>query len=99
MTTTYRDLQAQIEHLRTQADEARAREMADVIADIKQKIMDYRLSPNDLGFAPVRRTGLKKPPLPPKYQDPRTGRTWSGRGKPPRWIAGKNRERFLIATA
>ncbi|MEK6290655.1 MAG: H-NS histone family protein, partial [Paraburkholderia tropica] len=22
--------------------------------------------------------------------------TWSGRGKPPRWIAGKDREKFLI---
>ncbi|MFP3616251.1 H-NS histone family protein, partial [Paraburkholderia sp. SIMBA_050] len=21
---------------------------------------------------------------------------WSGRGKPPRWIAGKNREQFTI---
>jgi DNA-binding protein H-NS len=30
------------------------------------------------------------------YQDPKSGATWNGRGKPPNWIAGKNRERFLI---
>jgi DNA-binding protein H-NS len=32
----------------------------------------------------------------PKYRDPETGATWSGRGVAPRWIAGKDREAFLI---
>ncbi|MCV9917067.1 H-NS histone family protein, partial [Burkholderia pseudomallei] len=27
---------------------------------------------------------------------PKSGATWSGRGKPPNWIVGKNRDRFLI---
>lgn len=31
-----------------------------------------------------------------KYRDPDTGATWSGRGKPPQWIAGKDRTPFLI---
>ena len=31
-----------------------------------------------------------------KYRDPRTGATWTGRGKPPAWIAGKDREQFLV---
>ncbi|WXK35717.1 Cof-type HAD-IIB family hydrolase [Mycetohabitans rhizoxinica] len=31
-----------------------------------------------------------------EYQGLRTGKTWSDCGKPPKWIAGKNRERFLI---
>jgi len=45
--------------------------------------------------APVRT------PVPPKYRNPETGATWSGRGKPPRWISdaeseGKSRDSFLI---
>jgi len=33
----------------------------------------------------------------PKYGDPKTGKTWTGRGKPPAWIAGvKNRDPYLI---
>ncbi|MGA0838435.1 MAG: H-NS family nucleoid-associated regulatory protein [Pseudomonadales bacterium] len=32
----------------------------------------------------------------PKYRDPETGATWSGRGVAPRWIAGKDRDAFLI---
>lgn len=31
-----------------------------------------------------------------KYRDPDTGATWSGRGKPPQWIAGKDRQPFEI---
>lgn len=32
-----------------------------------------------------------------KYKDPVSGATWTGRGKPPRWIAGQERDRFLVA--
>ncbi|MGF6267011.1 DNA-binding protein H-NS [Paraburkholderia youngii] len=36
----------------------------------------------------------------PKYRDPRSGATWSGRGRAPAWIAGaKDRAAFLIAGA
>jgi DNA-binding protein H-NS len=31
-----------------------------------------------------------------KYRDPATAATWSGRGRVPNWIAGKNRDEFLI---
>ena len=32
-----------------------------------------------------------------KYRDPKTGKTWTGRGKPPGWIAGvKSRAPYLI---
>ncbi|MBK0114035.1 MULTISPECIES: H-NS histone family protein [unclassified Delftia] len=31
-----------------------------------------------------------------KYKDPATGATWTGRGKPPAWIVGQDRNDFLI---
>ena len=31
-----------------------------------------------------------------KYRDPKTGQTWSGRGRAPKWIEGKNREEFVV---
>ena len=31
-----------------------------------------------------------------KFRDPETGKTWSGRGREPIWIKGKNREEFKI---
>jgi DNA-binding protein H-NS len=37
-------------------------------------------------------------PQPAVYRDPKTGATWSGRGRAPAWIAeAKNRDRFLIS--
>ncbi|WP_321816973.1 MULTISPECIES: H-NS family nucleoid-associated regulatory protein [unclassified Paraburkholderia] len=39
-------------------------------------------------------------PQPALYQDPKSGATWSGRGRAPAWIANaKDRSRFLIKTA
>ncbi|MEM5300023.1 H-NS family nucleoid-associated regulatory protein [Burkholderia sp. JPY481] len=39
-------------------------------------------------------------PQPPMYRDPKTGATWSGRGRAPAWIASaKDRTKFLIAAA
>jgi DNA-binding protein H-NS len=54
--------------------------------------------------APVRvaaKTGnYVRGPQPAKYQDPKSGSTWSGRGRAPRWIAGaKDLTKFLIAEA
>jgi len=35
--------------------------------------------------------------LPAKYRDPRTGATWSGKARPPKWIANaKDRSKFVI---
>lgn len=36
----------------------------------------------------------------PMYRDPKSGKTWTGRGKPPNWIAkAKDRSAFLISAA
>jgi DNA-binding protein H-NS len=32
----------------------------------------------------------------PKYRNAATGETWTGRGKPPKWIAGQDRNQYLI---
>ena len=94
----YAELKAQIAKLQAQADEARRAELATVVADIRQKIAEFGLSATDIGFPQGARRGRppKKAPLPAKYRDPKSGATWSGRGKPPKWIAGKNRDRFVI---
>ncbi len=34
----------------------------------------------------------------PKYRDPATGKTWSGRGKRPNWFDSERADDFLIQT-
>ena len=32
----------------------------------------------------------------PKFRDPQSGATWSGRGREPGWLKGKNRQDFAV---
>lgn len=43
-----------------------------------------------------RRHGNSAKKVAPKYRDPATGKTWTGRGKTPRWLVGKSLEEFAI---
>lgn len=96
--SSYKDLLAQREKLEKQIEEAKSREYAEVLNDVKQKIADYGFSLAELGLnrAKAGKVGRPRAGVAAKYRDPETGATWSGRGKPPRWIAGKNREQFTI---
>jgi len=93
---TYRQLTAQLEKLQKEMEQAREQEVTQAIDDIKQKIADYGITAEELGFSSKVRMA-RKAALPPKYRNPKTGETWSGRGRAPGWLAGKNRDKFLIA--
>ena len=80
---TYAELQAQIAALTAQAEAARKAELNSVIADIKKKMADYGLTLHDLDG---RASSLKGSKVAPKYRNPKTGATWSGRGKRPNWL-------------
>ena len=94
--SSYKDLLAQRELLDKQIKEAVAREKADGIAKAKLIIEQYDLSASDL-FS--RKAGGKSAggKVAPKYRNPSTGETWTGRGKAPKWIEGQDRAKFLIA--
>ena len=86
---------AQREQLDKQIKEAIAREKADGIFKAKVIIEQYGLSASDL-FS--RKAGVKSQggKVAPKYRNPSTGETWTGRGKAPKWIDGKDRSNYLI---
>lgn len=94
---TYRDLKAKAEKLLAEAEQARLAEQEEVIQEIRNKVAEYGITPEQVfGRKRVKLNGHAAPPVAAKYQDPKTGQTWSGRGRAPGWIKGKNRERFLI---
>ncbi len=97
LMATYLELKAQAEALALQAEEARLAELDTIITTMREQIAEYDITAEQLfgrrrAVAPSTRA-----PIAPKYRDPKTGATWSGRGKAPQWIANaKNRDRFLI---
>jgi len=104
---TYKQLMAEKEALEAKLAEVRASEVAGVIEQIQTLMAEYELTVDDITTKrrrgrPVAGAGKgvakKKPALPAKYMDPKTGATWSGRGRAPAWL-GKNRTRFLIPEA
>lgn len=96
----YKDLLAQIEVLKAQAEEARMREKESGIAEIKALMAKLGITVEDL-MEKRGRGAVKGTPAAAKYRDPVSGETWSGRGRSPRWLqaaeaAGQNKESFLI---
>ncbi len=92
---SYKELLAQREQLDKQIKEAIAQEKADGIAKAKLIIEQYHLTATDL-FS--RKSGVKGAggKVAPKYRNPSTGETWTGRGKAPKWIEGRDRSNYLI---
>lgn len=102
--TNYKDLLVQREVLDRKIEEARQTEMAAAVAQVKQLIDEFSLSAADCGFFADEGNKLApkkiKAMVAPKYRSP-DGQTWTGRGKPPKWLAefevqGRSREDFRI---
>jgi DNA-binding protein H-NS len=93
--SSYKELLAQREQLDKQIKEAVLREKADGVAKAKLIIEQYGLSASDL-FS--RKAGARSPSgkVAPKYRNPTSGETWTGRGKAPKWIESRDRTSFLI---
>jgi DNA-binding protein H-NS len=91
------ELQRRQEEIAAQIEAKRLAEKKAVIEQICHVVNTYKIPLDELvdalGGLKVKRKGVKATQ---KYQDPKTGATWSGRGKEPAWIRGKKREKFLI---
>ena len=100
MSTTYKDLLQQREALEKQIAEARRAETAAAVAQVRALVAEFGLVANDIfasGRAPRGTASSRGSKVAPKYRNPATGETWTGRGKAPKWIADQDRSQFLIA--
>lgn len=73
----------------------------EAIEQVRTLIREHALTPEEIGVSAANAKGRAAPvpsKVAPKYRDPQSGATWSGRGVAPKWIAGKDRAQFLIAS-
>lgn len=94
--STYAEIKAQIAELENKANEARSSEIASAKAQIAEIMKTYGLSLADVGGSAKPKSPKVRQPVPTKYRNSQTGETWTGRGRAPLWLAGKNKDDFLI---
>jgi DNA-binding protein H-NS len=91
------ELTAERERLDNEIKSKTDAQKTSVINQIKTVVETYAITTEELvealGGLKSRRKGVKAKQ---KYADPASGATWSGRGKEPAWIKGKDRKKFLI---
>ena len=90
--TTYKDLLSQKEELDRLIAQARKNESVEALATVRRLIKEFNFTAQQV-FPWEPATKVKAPI---KYYDPDTGSKWSGRGKPPKWIVGKDYDQYLL---
>lgn len=103
---TLEQIQAKLKKLQAQAEAMLAKKSQAVLSEIRGLMEKHGLTTADIdAHIGGKKRGPKAGPAPvsvakttaAQYREPRTGATWSGRGRPPGWIAkAKDRTRFLI---
>jgi DNA-binding protein H-NS len=93
--TTIAQLLAQKAALEAQIEAARKAENSEAIAKVKALVAEHGLTQQDI-FGGAKRGRKASGLVAPKYKDPISGATWTGRGKAPKWIDGKDRVQFAI---
>ncbi|QAA93709.1 H-NS histone family protein [Pollutimonas thiosulfatoxidans] len=110
-TAQKQKIEKEIQKLQKQALALQTKRRGPVVTSILRSMREYDITPDDIASAYNRKTshvakkaaaaGAPKRTVPPKYRNPKTGDTWTGRGKAPRWITaaeseGQQRDSFLI---
>ncbi|RQR35867.1 MULTISPECIES: H-NS family nucleoid-associated regulatory protein [unclassified Burkholderia] len=88
-------LQAQLAELDRRIQAARRRERDAALVRVRRLVTNYALTAREI-FGQGYNDRAKLFTVGAKYRDPATGATWSGRGRAPAWIAGRDRAAFLI---
>ena len=105
---TLKSVERRIEALQLKAEKIKKREKKPAIREIARLMQAHDISVGELRGVSTNGNGKVNGASPLKgrkakamYRNPKTGETWSGRGRPARWVtaaekAGRKRTEFLI---
>lgn len=95
--SNYKELIEQRTALDLKIKQAREQELGEAIAKVKELVASFDLTPKDIFARNINKRSGETMRVPPKYRNPTTGDTWTGRGKAPKWIQNvPSKEQFLI---
>lgn len=92
---TYKELQNEIAALQRAAEEARASEIDGAVAEIKFLMAEHGITIDDIkGLSNKKNSKFRASNV--QFKD-ESGNTWSGRGRMPSWLKGKDKEQFRVS--
>jgi DNA-binding protein H-NS len=94
--TSYSEYVEQIAKLQSLAAVARKNEIDGALTQIKELMLKYGVTVADLTAAKNAKPAKAKRSVAAQFKNSDTGETWTGRGRAPRWLDGKEREQFRI---
>jgi len=92
---TYAEYLQQIAELQTLAEQARRKEVEEARAKIRELMQTHGIDAYDLKET-AKSLSKVRGSIAPKYKDPVSGKTWTGRGRAPSWLNGRDKNDFLI---
>lgn len=91
MTNTLKTLLEQRAQLNAAIARAKKEESEKALKEVHQLVAEFGFTAQQVfPWKPAVKTAT------PRYRDEKSGATWTGRGRAPAWLAGKNRDDFLI---
>ncbi|MBJ9965609.1 MULTISPECIES: H-NS histone family protein [Pseudomonadota] len=94
---TYLELLREYHVLEQRVAEARQRALGDALALIVRTMTEYDIDLSQIRHAmPKGKLRKRSRKAAVKYMDPVSGRTWTGRGRPPAWMKNKDPDEFLL---
>lgn len=96
MTTSYAEYVEQIAKLQSLAEQARKNEINGAIQKIKELMQQHGVTADDLAATNRAKPAKAKGSVAAQFKNPETGETWTGRGRAPRWLDGKDRDAYRI---
>ena len=94
--TSYAEYVEQITKLQSLAEAARKDELSGAIQKIKELMQLHGLTVEDLSSGRRLKPAKAKGAVAAQFKNPETGETWTGRGRAPRWLDGKDKEAYRI---
>lgn len=94
--TSYAEYVEQIAKLQSLAEAARKDELSGAIQKIKDLMQQYGITVDDLSSGTRAKPAKIKSTVAAQFKNAETGETWTGRGRAPRWLDGKDKEEFRI---
>lgn len=94
--TSYAEYVEQIAKLQSLAEAARKDELTGAVQKIKDLMQQHGITVEDLSSGARAKPAKAKGTVAAQFKNPQSGETWTGRGRAPRWLDGKDKEEFRI---